>query len=132
MSLWQITGGALRSPLFTTSRRCSMKLSRKSPPATGTTLPKNFAPLSKHGMGSESRRHKRRNNVMVKNPSQARIRPPPNVDSCEYFRDDCKHQRPSLRVIHIASEQSIHIIGIGTICPLLEKLKNIAIELDVD
>ncbi len=47
---------------------------------------------------------------------QQRIRSPDEFQLTDVntVKHDSKHQRPSFRFIHIASEQPIHIVGIRT------------------
>ncbi len=65
---------------------------------------------------------------------QQRIRSPDEFQLTDVntVKHDSKHQRPSFRFIHIASEQPIHIVGIrkiglrqanGLACPLLDNLE---------
>jgi len=51
---------------------------------------------------------------------QQRIRSPDEFQLTDVntVKHDSKHQRPSFRFIHIASEQPIHIVGIRTLAAL--------------
>ncbi len=57
---------------------------------------------------------------------QQRIRSPDEFQLTDVntVKHDSKHQRPSFRFIHIASEQPIHIVGIRTMSYALVKRPN--------